>query len=103
MAQFNFRTENNADAAIFYLEGKLDKVTTIQYEPLILAEAEKASKLILDCSELTYVSSAGLRTLLKLRQMKEEKGTMVLRNINTDIMNILDMTGFASFMEIEKL
>lgn len=101
MSNFNFRAETNGNAATFYFAGKLDKVTSVQNESKILAEAENVTELILDCSELAYISSAGLRILLKLQQNMNEKGSLVLRGVNPDVMEIFDITGFSAFLTIE--
>ena len=58
--------------------------------------------IVLDCSELTYISSSGLRLFLTLRKAAAVKGgRVVIRNINDDIRSVFMMTGFLNLFEIE--
>ncbi len=54
---------------------------------------------IIDCEDLEYISSAGLREILKV---KKKIANTKLINVNTDVYEIFDMTGFTEMMEIEK-
>ena len=56
---------------------------------------------MLDCSALEYVSSAGLRVLLKAQKMMRAQGSMKLTHVNEIVMEVLDMTGFADLLTIE--
>lgn len=84
-----------------FLKGKLDTGTSPQAESEIFADLDSADKLILDMKELAYLSSAGLRLLLKLQKTMKEKDGMTVRNVNSDIEEIFDMTGFTSILDIE--
>ena len=57
------------------------------------------SSLVLDADELAYISSAGLRLLLRLRK---ECGALKVLNVNSDVYEVFDMTGFAEILDIEK-
>ena len=63
---------------------------------------EKAGKAVqLDCTELEYICSLGLRGLLKLKKESAAKGgTLELLNVQPDVMNILRMTGFDKLLTI---
>ena len=66
-------------------------------------QAAAAQTLILDCSELEYVASAGLRVLTQLHQtMKDKGGNLILKGIRPDVMDILEMTGFDAMLVIEQ-
>ena len=84
------------------LIGELDTtVTTTQVEDLnqVLALADKA--LEIDCEELEYISSSGLRIFLNIRKEAAAHGSKVIvRNINADIRQVFMMTGFISLFEI---
>ena len=64
---------------------------------------EAANKeIILDCTELEYISSSGLRIFLSVRKEAAVKGSKVIvRNINADIRQVFMMTGFVSLFEIQ--
>ena len=56
--------------------------------------------IILDCTELEYISSAGLRIFLALLQNAEEKGGEVyVKGINDDIRNVFAITGFSNIFK----
>ena len=84
-----------------YLKGKLDTSTAPQTEKDLEADVEAARQLVLDMKDLKYLSSAGLRLILKLHKKMGEKDGMTVRNVNDGIMEIFDMTGFTSILLIE--
>jgi len=88
---------------IMSLSGQLDTLTATDFEKEIHnILANNVLSVILDGSELTYVSSAGLRLLLTLQKgMTAKGGTLRLRNIKEDIMEIFNITGFSSILTIE--
>ncbi|MBQ3443394.1 MAG: STAS domain-containing protein, partial [Selenomonadaceae bacterium] len=51
-------------------------------------------------ADLEYISSAGLRTLLKLQKRMDKQGSMKIRNIRQNVREVLDMTGFSDFLTI---
>ena len=83
------------------MEGRLDTGTAPQAEKELEADVAAAQQLVIDMSALQYVSSAGLRLILKLHKTMKEKGGMVVKNVNESIMEIFDMTGFTSILAIE--
>lgn len=85
-----------APAAIIALKGRLDVLTARNLKDLILVEVDAGiDHLILDFSELEYVSSAGLRVLLEARKiLKPRNGSVLLSGVQPFIMTILTSTGF---------
>ena len=83
------------------MEGRLDTGTAPRAEKELEADVAAAEQLVIDMSALQYVSSAGLRLILKLHKTMKEKGGMVVKNVNESIMEIFDMTGFTSILAIE--
>ena len=82
--------------------GELDTTaTTKQAEELnqVLALADKA--LEMDCSELEYISSAGLRFFMQLKRESEAKGgTIRITHLNEDVADIFRMSGFSNLFNI---
>ena len=72
---------------------------TKEIEPLL----EKADKtIILDCKELAYISSSGLRTFLSLRKASQVKnGKVIVKDMNDTIRSVFMMTGFLNLFDIE--
>lgn len=85
------------------LIGELDTtVTTNQVEDLnqVLALADKA--LLIDCSEMEYISSAGLRFFMQLKRESEAKGGAIrIAHLNEDVADIFRMSGFQNIFSIE--
>lgn len=85
------------------LVGRLDTPASQEVAPQV-EELIKATSgtVILDCSELSYISSSGLRIFLTLRKSAAEKGgKIVVRNINDSIRSVFMMTGFLNLFEIQ--
>ena len=81
--------------------GRLDTTTAPQLEAAIDDCITDAEELVLECSELEYVSSAGLRVILKAQKRMNVQGSMKLINVNDTIMEVFDITGFADILTIE--
>ena len=57
----------------------------------------------LDCSDLVYMASSGLRVIQKtMRTVMQQKGQFKITNVNAEIYKVLAMTGFTKFMTVEK-
>ena len=83
------------------LKGSLDTNFSGVLLESISNEIEKADKLILDFKELTYISSAGLRSVLSLHKTMAKKDGMIVKNASAEIMFILDSTCFTDFLTFE--
>ena len=83
------------------LEGRLDTTTAPEFDGFLTENLMGTSTLIIDCSELAYVSSAGLRVLLSSQKQMNKQGEMVIRNVRPEIMEIFDVTGFSDILTIE--
>lgn len=83
------------------LAGRLDTTTAPELEELLNASIDGITELEFDFAELKYISSAGLRILLAAQKTMNKQGSMVLRNVNAEIMDIFDITGFADILTIE--
>ena len=60
-----------------------------------------AGTIILDCTQLEYISSAGLRVLLSAQKTMNKQGSMVVRNVRDEVNEIFDVTGFSDILTIE--
>lgn len=64
--------------------------------------AENGTKVIFDCNDLEYISSSGLRVVLKAQKIiSSRKGEMKLIGVKPQIKKVFDMTGFSRFLTIE--
>ena len=92
-------TEKNGDTLIVRLSGRLDTTTAPELEQFLDGCGESA--LTLDFSDLSYISSAGLRVLLKTHKRLIRGGSMKLVGVCAEIQEIFDMTGFSDILTIE--
>ena len=95
--------ERNVNGAVVTLKivGRLHTSTAPALEAAIDGFAADIKALILDCSALEYVSSAGLRVILKAQKQMNVQGSMKLTGVNETIMEVFDITGFADILTIE--
>jgi len=84
------------------LSGRLDAVTAGDLEKVIAESLDDVTELIFDLADLSYIASAGLRTLLVAQKRMKKQGDMRLRNVQEDVKEVLDMTGFIDFLQIEE-
>ena len=93
----------NGNQLIASFSGRLDTAAAVQTAEDVKPLLEAANKeIILDCTELEYISSSGLRIVLGIRKEAAAKSSKVIvRNINADIRQVFMMTGFISLFEIQ--
>lgn len=96
------KIQENGNQIIAYFSGRLDTAAAIPTAEAVKPLMEAANKeIILDCTELEYISSSGLRIFLGIRKEAATYGSKVIvRNISADIRQVFVMTGFISLFEI---
>ena len=85
------------------LEGRLETVAAPETEKAmnVLNDVEDKD-IIIDCTDLEYISSAGLRIFLGILQNAQERGGHVyIRNINDQVRTIFTITGFSNIFEFK--
>ena len=91
------------DKTILYiaLAGRLDASNAAQAEAQIfqIKQDHPGKHLVVDADQLAYISSAGLRVILRLRK---EEPKLAIINVAADVYEVLDMTGFTDMVTIEK-
>ena len=98
----NILKQKEGAALTIGLEGRLDTVTAPQLEGELRADLDGVTELILDLKDLDYISSAGLRVLLSTQKTMNRQGSMTIRNVKPEIMEIFDVTGFVDILSIEE-
>ena len=91
----------NGNQLTLTLVGELNTDTAPYLEEVIKNDLKKAQVLVIDMKDLSYLTSAGLRVLLVAQRIMGTKGEMIIRNANSDILDIFDMTGFNNLLTIE--
>ena len=97
-----FKTKEIGEEILIKLTGGLDTAAvndiSQQFEDFITQTNEKNVKI--DCAELEYISSSGLRLLLKLRKNTDK--TITLKGVNAEITNILKITKLDDMFQYEE-
>ena len=83
------------------LYGRIDSNNAAELERSIFSQLEgkHAASVILDAEQLRYISSAGLRVLLRVKKTHPD---LTITGVSSDVYEILDMTGFTEMMNVEK-
>ena len=91
----------NGNEMTVALDGRLDTLTSPDLEKQLEPEMTDLEKLVFDFEKLRYISSAGLRVLLMAMQIMAEQGEMIVRNVNEEVMDVFEVTGFIDDLTIE--
>ena len=84
------------------IEGRIDTQTAPDLQKEIEDSLEGVKELILDFTQVIYISSAGLRTVLTAQNwMNAQNGTMIIRGAGKNIVNVFKVTGFDTFLTLE--
>lgn len=88
---------------IGYLKGRLDTAASAQFARDMQPLMDNADKhIVLDCEELEFISSSGLRLFLSLRkQSMAQKGDVTIRNVSPEVKQVFTITGFFSLFNFE--
>lgn len=92
-------TEN--EKVTLTVSGRLDTTTAPELEAALDEVLENTKELIFNLENLEYISSAGLRVILKAQKSMNTKGSMKLTGVNDNIMEVFDITGFLDILTIE--
>ena len=95
--------EKQNEVVTAYLKGRLDTQAAQEVANQMEGLTKAASgTIVLDCTEMTYISSSGLRLFLTLRKAAADKGgKIIVRGMSNDIRSVFMMTGFLNLSEIE--
>ena len=96
------KTYEEKGRLVISLEGRIDSSNSKETEAEIkrILEENAGKEFLLDAGDLEHISSAGLRVLLELHK---NSGTgITIRNVSMEIYEILDVTGFTTFMKVKK-
>ena len=82
--------------------GNIDTVTAPELDSKLQENLSGIQELILDFAAVDYISSAGLRVILMTNQLMEDvDGKMTVKNVNEDVRDVFEMTGFDSLLNLE--
>ena len=103
MSKLTITQNKENDILTVYADGRIDTVTSAQFESEVKPSLDGASKVIIDLEKLNYISSAGLRVLLGIQKVVSENGgELIIRKPQDTVLEVFDVTGFSEMLEIEK-
>ena len=91
----------NEQETIIEIIGRLDTITAPALDKTINEDIGDTKNLVLDVNGMEYISSAGLRVLLAAQKKMQKVGSMKLTGVCDEVMEVLEMTGFADILVIE--
>ena len=85
------------------LKGEMDTAAAVEAEEVLKPLYQSNGKdVVIDCTELEYIASSGLRILLSILKAAKACGhQVVMRNVNEDIKNVFELTGFVNIFTFE--
>lgn len=94
--------ETRGGAAVIAVSGRIDSNTASELETMLPARIEANRATVVDLASVAYVSSAGLRVLLKGAKVAKAKGNaLVLSGLAPSVREVFDISGFSSIFAIE--
>jgi len=90
----------NGNALTVIIIGELNTLTAPDFERELMPALDGITDLTIDMTELTYITSAGLRVLLEAYQEIGENGSMKTIGVRPEIVEIFELTGFTEFLVI---
>ena len=94
--------KQNGTELTLALSGRLDTNTSRQLEAELRTSVSGITSLIFDFADLDYVSSDGLRVLVNAQMVMNNQGTMVIRNSNSSVLDVFNITGLIDILNVEE-
>lgn len=84
------------------LKGELDTAAAVEAEQVLKPLYKSDGRdIVIDCTDLEYIASSGLRILISILKGAKANGSkVIIRNMNDDIKNVFRLTGFINLFEI---
>ncbi|MBQ7562962.1 MAG: anti-sigma factor antagonist [Lachnospiraceae bacterium] len=93
----------NGNQSVIELTGRIDSgnAPVLEKELLEFLDAHREEEIVFDAERLSYISSAGLRVLMKVRKLKG--GPITIINVTRDVYDIFETTGFTELFHVRKM
>ena len=95
------KIKKNNQETVIEIVGRLDTITAPALDKTINEDMGEVKNLVLDLTDMEYISSAGLRVLLAAQKKMQKIGSMKVTGVREEVMEVFDMTGFTDILTIE--
>jgi len=96
----NIKSKKEDKKTTIFISGRVDTNTAPELLEFLKGAMPGVEELVLDFKELEYISSAGLRVILFAQKTMNAQGSMVITNVNEDIMETFELTAFTDILTI---
>ena len=93
-------TRNEGEWIVVATNGRIDALNSAQLSDALVKAVKENPKLIIDFKETGYISSSGLRALLAAKKEAGNDGEIIIRNVNSVIEDVFELTGFDDLFTI---
>ena len=93
---------NEGDVYTIAITGRIDTISSPELEEEFNRIEPRAEKVIFDMTEVDYISSAGIRTIVAIHRRMVSKDGLVLRGLRKNVRAIINMTGISKVLTIEE-
>ena len=102
MIEINIENVAASAASVVRLSGEIDATTAAVVQQNVLPLTTPGCRLVMDLTNVAYMSSAGLRMLLSLyRNASSKQGKIVLVGLTEELRDTMSMTGFLGYFSLE--
>lgn len=101
--ELTISTRKSSSTLTVVMEGALNRTTAPDAEEQIMNAMKGIKKIVFDMEKLNFITSAGLRVLVKLRKQVGERENMEIRNVQPDIASIFSLTGLTEYLNIRPM
>ncbi len=97
----DIQVEKHGDVVVVRLIGRLDSFTSPKVDSQLRALIVQNKKIVLNFSDLDYISSAGVRLILSAsKKLELDKGKLVICCVNENVLEVIKLTGFDQILKI---
>ncbi|MBL8098902.1 MAG: STAS domain-containing protein [Anaerolineales bacterium] len=100
MDSFSVSQSVSGDVAVMTIAGRVDSLTAVTLESELTKVMKEYKKIVLDMKSVEYVSSAGVRTIMKVLQSTQKSGGgLKLASLSNTVNEVLDNVGMTQFVK----
>ena len=100
MADFSVTHESKGDVTVVTINGRVDSVTAARLDTELGDVLRESKKIVLDMKSVEYLSSAGVRAIMKVAQSTQKSGGGVkLASLSSNVNEVLENVGLTQFVK----